>query len=135
MNKIELKCGGFVYIEPFNDYEEEERCKIYDENMNYLDYYADVYELDEYNKIIDFFSNINDIHDYLEIIYRSYDYGNSIDDLIDNFLTTNYWDYSQEEMEQMTEEMKQDRETMTEHDFCAKHLINKIGNLYFVGDD
>ena len=37
-NEVALKCGGIIYVEPFDDHEEEDRCKFYDENMNYIDY-------------------------------------------------------------------------------------------------
>lgn len=40
LKKIKIKSlNGFIYVEPYSDKnEEEERAKIYDENMQYLDY-------------------------------------------------------------------------------------------------
>ena len=41
MKKIHIKnLNGFIFVEPYNSKrnEEQERAKIYDSNMNYLDY-------------------------------------------------------------------------------------------------
>lgn len=137
MNKIELKCGGFIHIEPLNQGAEPERCKIYDELGNYLDYiYVDCEEAETiYNNTIEYLSNLNDIHEYLESLFRSYDCGNSLEDLYDSIVDTVYWDYTLEELEDFHKEYFDKLEKLSEKDFCAEYMINKIGNLYVLGDD
>lgn len=137
MNKIKLKNGGFVYIEPFNDYEDDERCQIYDENMNYLDFYYtnhDEFDEDCYYGIIDYLRNLDDIHEYLMTIFDRYDYGNSLKQVLENYLDTYAMDYQPEELENELDKLLLERSTTTEQEFCANHGINKIGNLYIIGD-
>lgn len=135
MNKVELKCGGYVYVEPFEDYEEEERCKIYDENMVYLDYYAEVYEIGEYNDIINRLKNIDDIHEYLSDLYRSYVYGHTIEEVIDNYIEAYFWKDAPEYRKEIYTEMLNNRLIMTEQEWCEEYMVNKIGNYYFYGED
>lgn len=135
-NEVELKCGGHIYIEPFG--EEEECCKIYDENMNYLDYIDVAYEEDfahaHYNKELEYFKECEDLHNYLGAIFRSYTYGHSIEDLIDNICEDNVLYYTPEEIEEEKQQMLDFYEQYGEQQFCATYMINKIGNLYFYGE-
>ena len=139
MRKVNLKCGGHIYVEPFDDHEEEDRCKFYDENMNYLDYidvsgeelFAGAY----YDAQIKFFEELEDIHNYLGVVFRSYTYGKSIQDLIDNISEDNILYYTEEEIEEEKQAMLRELELNGEACFCAAYMINKIGGLYVYGED
>lgn len=136
-NKVELKCGGCVYIEPFDDHEEEERCKIYDENMNYLDYIF-VFEPNahvDYLKEIEQIENTTDLNKYIETMCDRYSTGNSLEDLFYTIMDDYYWDFTTEEMEENKERFFNCLEQNGEQHCCAEYSINKIGNVYFCMED
>ena len=138
-NEVTLKCGGVIYVEPFDDHEEEDRCKFYDENMNYLDY-IDVASEEllahaYYDEQIKFFEELKDIHNYLGVVFGSYTCGTSIQDLIDNISEDNSLYYTEEEIEEEKQQMLEFLDLNGEAHFCAEYLINKIGGLYVYGED
>lgn len=139
MIKVNLKCGGHVYIEPFDDGEEVDRRKIYDENMNYLDY-IDVSSEDllahaYYDEQIKYFEQLEDVHNYLGAVLYSYTCGNTIEDLIDNVCQDAVLYYTDEEIEEERQQMLEYLEQHGEKEFCANYMINKIGDLYFYAED
>ena len=138
-NKVTLKCGGHIYVEPFDDHEEEDRCKFYDENMNYLDYIdvanEETFAHAHYDKEIEYFENCEDLHNYLGAVLRSYTCGNSIEDIIDNICQDNVLYYTYDELEEEKRQMLDYYRIHGEVDFCTEYFINKIGNLYFHGED
>ena len=134
MNKVNLKCGGFVYIEPFNDHEEEDRCKLYDEYMNYWDYIDvggdEILAHARYDKYVKYFEELEDIHNYLGAVLYSYTCGNTIEDLIDNVCQDDVLYYTDEEIEEERTQMLDYLEKHGEKAFCTNYLINKIGGLF-----
>lgn len=137
-NKVELKCGGCVYVEPFDDGEEDDRRKIYDENMNFLDYIYVSYDEDfaraHYDKEIEYFEELEDMHNYLGAVLRSYTCGNSIEDIINNICEDNVLYYTPEELEEEKQQMLDFLDLNGEQHFCAEYMINKIGDCYFRGE-
>ena len=138
-NKVELKCGGFIFIEPFDDHEEEDRCKIYDEHMNYWDYVDvggdEILAHARYDKYIEYFEYLEDVHNYLGAVLYSYTCGNTIEDLIDNICQDNVLYYTDEEIEEEKQQMLDYLENNGEKDFCSNYLINKIGGIYVSWDN
>ena len=138
-NEVTLKCGGVIYVEPFDDHEEKDRCKFYDENMNYIDYIDIAWEEDfaraRYDGMIKFFEELEDIHNYLGAVLRSYTCGKSIEDLIDNICEDNVLYYTEEEIEEEKQQMLEFLELNGEAHFCAEYMIIKIGGLYVFGED
>ena len=139
MIKVNLKCGGHIYVEPFDDHEEEDRCKFYDENMNYLDYIDISYEEDfaraHYDKEIEYFEQLEDLHNYLGAVLRSYTCGDSIEDIIDNICEDNVLYYTPEELDEEKQQMLDFYAQNGEKSFCTEYYINKIGGLYVHGED
>lgn len=137
MNKINLKNGGFVYIEPKNDVEEDDRCKIYDEYMGYIDYISrDVVDFDkDYAEEIKYWENLESPLDYFTTYFRSVTWGTTIEDLIEEFAQENVLYYTPEELEQEIQELREELATKGEQSFCANHLINKIGGYYIYYED
>jgi hypothetical protein len=138
-NEVALKCGGVIYVEPFDDHEEEERCKFYDENMNYIDYIdvtgEELLAGARYDEVIKYFEELEDIHNYLGAVLRSYSYGSTLEDLIDNICQDNVLYYTPEELEEEKQQMLNFLELNGEAHFCAEYLINKIGGIYVYGED
>lgn len=137
-NKVSLKCGGCVYVEPFDNGEEDDRRKIYDENMNYLDYIDISFEEDfakahYYNEIL-YFKNLEDIHNYLGAVLMSYTCGNTIEELIENVADDKATDYTPEELQEELDTMYEYLEQYGEQQFCTEYLINKVGDYYFCGE-
>ena len=139
-NKVNLKNGGCVYVEPFNDGEETDRRKIYDGNMNYLDYISlewgdEDCDFARYNEIIRYFETMEDIHNYLGCLFpHGYTCGHGIDDFIDQYIQDLVLDYTPEELEDREKELHEELDRYGEQQFCAEHMINRIGNLYFYGE-
>lgn len=130
---IEMKCGGHVFVEPFDDREEDDRCKVYDENFNYLDY-IDLAWQDElfaemfYNEMLGFYRDIEDVLNYASVIFREYFYGKSLQELM-NCLCADSVSLGSSECNYDLFDEKE------EADFCANHMINKIGEYYVFGCD
>lgn len=139
MNKINLKCGGHIYIEPFDNHEEEDRCKFYDENMNYLDYIdvggEEILAHARYDECVKYFEELVDIRNYLGAVFCSYTCGDTIEDLIDNVCQDNVLYYTDEAIEKERQQMLEYLETNGEKAFCTNYLVNKIGGLYVLWED
>lgn len=139
MNKINLKCGGHIFVEPFDDHEEEDRCKIYDEHMNYWDYIDiggdEILAHARYDEQIKYFEELEDIHNYLGAVLYSYTCGKTIEDLIDNVCQDAVLYNTYEEIEEEKQQMLDYLENNGEKDFCSNYLINKIGGIYVSWDN
>ena len=139
MNKVNLKCGGFVYIEPFGEGEEDDRCKIYDDNMNYWDYIdvggEEILAHARYDEQLKYFEQLEDIHNYLGAVLYSYTCGKTIEDLIDNVCLDDVLYYTDEEIEEEKQQMLDYLEKHGEEAFCTNYLINKIGGLFISYED
>lgn len=137
--EVALNCGGHIYVEPFDNHEEEERCKFYDENMNYIDYIDIAWEEDfaraHYDKEIAYFEELEDLHNYLGAVLRSYTYGNSIEDIVDKICEDNVLYYTQEELDEEKQQMLDFYAQNGEKSFCTEYFITKIGGLYVHGED
>lgn len=133
-NKVELKCGGHIFVEPFDDHEEEDRCKLYDEYMNYWDYIDvggdEILAHARYDEYVKYFEELEDIHNYLGVVLCSYTCGNTIEDLIDNMCDDMTLYYTDDELEDEQCQMLTYLEKCGEELFCREYCVAKIGNLY-----
>lgn len=141
LNKYYFKnFDGFIYVEDYEDHKEKERCKIYDENNNYLDYIS-VMEFDgvwdefsendynDYKKYIACLLNADDELLLFEHFCDSFDYGHSIKQTLNNYIDTYLYDSMD-----VVEEINNDLKTKSEEYLCSKYDINKIGKYYFRGN-
>ena len=108
--------------------EEEERAKIYDENMQYLDYiYLPSITKKQYNAIVKGIKNVKSIQELIEERFgvQSYDCSQNLSDLL----------YSIFDGEEDIREMERDLMFLSEEEVLEKYAINKIGDYYFyLGD-
>lgn len=126
LKKIKIKSlNGFIYVEPYSDKnEEEERAKIYDENMQYLDYiYLPSITKKQYNAIVKGIKNVKSIQELIEerFCVQSYDCSQNLSDLL----------YSIFDGEEDIREMERDLMFLSEEEVLEKYAINKIGDYYF----
>ena len=132
LKKVYIKnLGGYIYIENYRkDNEEEDRAKIYDENMQYLDYIP-LEELtkQEYMASIKEYKQAKDINDFIDncLFYNVYDYSENLEYLLYSILDG--------QDEECFEELENDLKTLNEKELLTKYMINNIGNYYFyLGD-
>lgn len=141
---------GTIWVESYDDHIEPERCDIYDEYQNYIDY-IDVENItkEEYDKYIDELLNAKNIEQFIKYIddllnaknieqfikyfyYPNYEYSDDRLDLM-------YKIYDEERQSEdydthskaMMDELRNDDEKLNDVEFCDKYLINKIGRYYF----
>ena len=138
MNKINLKCGGFVYIEPFDDHEEEDRCKIYDENGNYISEinvgYEELFAKAHYDAVVREMADCEDFINWISCVFSSCTWGTSLKDLIESVADDKAVEYTYEELQEELNEMYDYLEKHGEREFCAYYLINKVGDYYVCGE-
>lgn len=133
LKKIKIKSlNGFLFVEPYSDKnEEEERAKIYDENMQYLDYiYLPSITKKQYNAIIKGIKNVKSIQELIEERFcaQSYDCSQNLADLLYSIFDG---EEDIEEMEEGVREMERDLMFLSEEEVLEKYAINKIGDYYF----
>lgn len=147
LNKYYFKnFDGFIYVEDYEDHEEKERCKIYDENNNYLDYIS-VMEFDgvwdefsendynDYKKYIEYLLNADDEISFFENFCDSFDFDIDPSELmINGYMTDIELGHDYEDIKDEIEQIKHDINTMTEKEFINVYDINKIGKYYFRGN-
>ena len=129
---------GTIWAESYDDHIEPERCDIYDEYQNYIDYInVENMTKEEYDKYIDDLLNVKNIEDFIrQFGYTNYDYTDDRLDLMykiydEERQNEDYDTYSKAIMN----ELRNDDETLGKVEFCDKYLINKIGKYYFyLGD-
>lgn len=126
LKKVKIKAlNGFIYVEPYSDKnEEEERAKIYDQNMQYLDYiYLPSITKKQYNSIIKGIKNIKNIQELIEERFCVQRY-----DCSENLSTLLYGIFDDEED---IKEMERDLMFLSEEEVLDKYAINKVGDYYF----
>ena len=132
MKKVYIKSlKGYIYVENYRkNNEEEDRAKIYDSNKHYLDYISlDNRTKKEYLSIIKEYKQTKDINDLIEnyLFYNVYDYSENLEYLLYSILDG--------QDEQCFEELEKDLKTLNEKELLEKYMINNIGNYYFyLGD-
>ena len=120
MYVLHLKDNSQLYVEPYNDPQNEEdgRSKIFDSHKNYIDYIdTDTTTEDEYNQIINFYAT-QDTLDFCNNFATVFELYTDPTPLLEEFYTT--------------EEIENDRNTLTDMEFCNKYLLNKLGNYYVI---
>lgn len=119
MRAIEMRFGT-IYIEELNNREEEERVKLYDSDMNYLDYLPIEYDIDEteqelydgYLSMLDTFETVEELMDWLVC---NYEFIGTKDEMIKYLHEELDWDLPSEEYNPLDNEW-----------------INKIGDTYLL---
>lgn len=134
LKKVKIKSlNGFIYVEPYSDKnEEEESAKIYDQNMQYLDYiYLPSITKKQYNSIIKGIKNIKSIQELIEerFCVQSYDCSQNLSDLLYSIFDGEQADI--EEAEKNIREMERDLMFLSEEEVLDKYAINKVGDYYF----
>ena len=135
IEKCEFKnFKGTIWVESYDDHIEPERCDIYDEYQNYIDYInVENMTKEEYDKYIDDLLNAKNIEQFIKhFCYTNYDY-------TDDRLDLMYKIYDEERQNEdhdtyskaIMDEIRNDDEILGEVEFCDKYLINKIGRYYF----
>lgn len=129
---------GTIWVESYDDHIEPERCDIYDEYQNYIDYInVENMTKEEYDKYIDDLLNAKNIEQFIKhFCYPSYEYSDDRLDLM-------YKIYDEERQNEdhdtyskaIMDELRNDDETLSNVEFCDKYLINKIGKYYFYMGD
>lgn len=127
--------NGFIYIEDYDDHEEYDRCKIYDENKQYIDYIPLQDGEEDYTNYIHCLLSVRDEFAFFEWFCDSYDYDKDPYDLMINAYYADIengddLDYINEELEQLDHDI----DFMTMQEFIKVYDINKIGNYYFRGN-
>lgn len=125
---------GTIWVESYDDHIEPERCDIYDEYQNYIDYInVENMTKEEYDKYIDDLLNVKNIEQFIRhFCYPNYAYSNDRLDLM-------YEIYDEERQNEdhdtyskaIMDELRNDDEKLNNVEFCDKYLINKIGKYYF----
>lgn len=138
MKKINLKCGGFVYIEPFGEGEEDDRHKIYDEYMTYIDYipciYDEEFEHARYDKMVEFFKDCSDFINYLSIITNfGFVTADNPLDLMRKMLER--VNDESEPLVEIYEEFLRYLQLNGEERACQHYGLCKIGRIYFYMED
>lgn len=129
---------GTIWVERYDDHIEPERCDIYDEYQNYIDYInVENMTKEEYDKYIDDLLNAKNIEQFIKhFCYTNYDYADDRLDLM-------YKIYDEERQNEdhdtyskaIIDELRNDDEKLSDVEFCDKYLINKIGKYYFYMGD
>lgn len=147
MRKIDFKnFKGFFYVEDYEDHEEENRCKIYDERMVYLDYiavfdYGDGWSVDleddkeDYENTIKNLQNSETIVHFLESLDEVDDLGFDVSKDIYGTLESFYDGEIVMEDEDLyckliVDELRWDFENLDEEELMNKYSMNKIGEYY-----
>lgn len=125
---------GTIWVESYDDHIEPERCDIYDEYQNYIDYInVENMTKEEYDKYIDDLLNAKNIEQFIRPFgYTNYDYA-------DDRLGLMYKIYDEERQNEdhdtyskaIMDELRNDDEKLNDVKFCDKYMINKIGRYYF----
>lgn len=123
-----------IWVESYDDHIEPERCDIYDEYQNYIDYInVENMTKEEYDKYIDDLLNAKNIEQFIKYFYYpNYEYS-------DDRLGLMYKIYDEERQNEdydtyskaVMDELRNDDEKLNDVKFCDKYLINKIGKYYF----
>ncbi len=138
LKRIEFKnFKGFFYVEDYEDHEEENRCKIYDERMSYLDYIwiDDESDFTRYNRIIEELQNSETIEHFLESLDEVDDLGFDVSKDIYDTLESFYDGEITMEDEDLyckliVDELRWDFENLDEEELMNKYCMNKIGEYY-----
>ena len=136
MKKIEFKkFKGHFLIEEYNKGEEKSRAKIYDENMQYLDYIdTETITQKEYNSELELLQDMENEESFFDYFCQSYDFGNTPQEILttycDDIALGNGFEETAEERQEITTSI----ENMTNEELCKEYDINKIGNMYFRGN-
>lgn len=123
MREIINKNFGHFYIEKLNNREEQDRVKIYDTEMNYLDYlplecYDDETPEQLYDKYIAKLESFETIEEMLEWLVLDYEFVGYKDETIEYLHNVLNWDLPSDEYNPLDNEW-----------------VNRIGNTYVVVKD
>ncbi len=119
MRAIEMRFGT-IYIEELNNREEEERVKLYDSDMNYLDYLPIEYDEDEteqelYDGYLSMFDTFETVEELMDWLVCNYEFVGTKDEMIKYLHEELNWELPSEEYNPLDNEW-----------------INKIGNHYLL---
>ena len=127
------KANGFIYVEEYDKGEEENRCKIYDSNWEYLDYIDIEFKTEkEYRRIIFDLIEAETNVEFWEICgWNCFDCGHNLlgvaEDTFENEgVGYDDYDYCQKVIDQL----HSDYDTMSEKDFCEQYEINRVGDWF-----
>ena len=128
MKKVKIKAlNGYIYVESFNGKhnEENDRAKIYDENMAYIDYIClDGVDKKQYKNELKALADAKDFCEFADLLgYTSYDFSDNLGYL----LASIFDDCDDAEWEEIENKLQ----TMAEQDILTEYCINRIGNTYF----
>lgn len=127
MKKIKIKAlNGYIFVEDYDNTEESDRVKIYDENMAYLDYISlDGLSKEKYNAILQAYEQSTNVEEFLDGFYISYGYCESLRNLLKSIFGTGDWTNDD------WHELQHDIATLSEKELLDKYMINKVGDYYF----
>lgn len=132
--KIEMKFGGYIYVESYRGKHNEEdfRSKIYDENKNYLNYIdTEFLSKKEYHNILKEYRN-QQLEEFISNFADSYDYSVNLECLLASAYDEYYIGYDEYNYcKEFIDELTKDCETLTEKELCDKYDVNRIGD-YFI---
>ena len=119
MKTIETKFGVF-YIEDFNSREEDARVKLYDSNVNYLDYLPiesgiDETEEEQYDGYLSMLETFETAEDLMDWLVCQYEFVGTKDETIKYLHEELNWELPSEDYNPLDNEW-----------------INRIGNYYIV---
>ena len=126
MKEINLKFGGSIFIEEFGDQEENERIKVFDSNMGYLDYFPvkSIYRLADEKCLMP--------REWLEELYTKCENAEDIWQLLDLILDEPFTTpLSWEELLAELAAESIDTTTLTKENIADAGDINRIGNYFF----
>lgn len=133
MRKIKIKAlNGCVSVESYGGKDrakcEWDRAKIYDENMEYIDYIClDGKTYTDYKEIVDCIKNSSNIEFFIEFTtgQTNYDYSESLTHLLESIFDNGDCDND------VWQELQNDIATLREKELLDKYMINKVGDYYF----
>jgi len=126
MKEIKLKFGGSVFIEEFGDQEENERIKVFDSNMGYLDYFPveSIYRLADEKGLMP--------REWLEGLFTKCESAEDIWQLLDLILDEPFTTpLSWEELLAELAAESIDTTTLTKENIADAGDINRIGDYFF----
>ncbi len=133
MKKFEFKnFKGYFFVEKYNKGEEKSRAKIYDENMQYLDYIdTETITQKEYNSELELLQNMENEESFFDYFCQSYVFGNTPQEILQMYWDDITFGNGVAETEKERKGIATSIENMINEKLCKEYDINKIGNMYF----
>lgn len=131
MKKIKLKDNSIIYIDKFRHNKEDGKCRIYDSNKQYLDYFEeDGQTKKDYKNFIHSLSQLNAYEVFMLFADDSFSSSISAKSIIEHYVEAVIACNNNDE----ADEILHDLETMTDDEICEYYNMNKIGKMYFWGN-